>query len=212
MLIPPDTLVLEFSGFGLLRGDGFLDARRSAANEIMRRHRAGETQEMWDNVFYFAHRMDADLDEPLIGSGRLPDLGVGVPVASWVLARLRRIAPDFIPEQASIVSDGGGYSCDFYLLRGETPVGWLQLQGGMGGVSLLGDVGEPTLAEIIPPLLIDVLLDRPTEVAPCLIEAADPDWDFEPGYYRPTPDEHSRNRYGWDGTHYLGAGNIREVH
>lgn len=211
MHIPSDTLLLEFSGFRLLRGDRFVDARHSAANEIMWRHRAGEAQETWDNIFYFPHTLAADLDEALIESGRLPDLDAAVPVASWVLARLRRIAPEYIPERSSIVSDGGGYSYDLYLLRGETPIGWLQLQGGMGGVALLGSVGEQPLVEAMPVLLIEVLLDRPTEVSPCIVEVADPDWEFEPDYYRPTPDEESRNLYGWDGTQYLGAGNIREV-
>ena len=211
MSFPSDALALEFSGFRLLRGDRFLEARRAAVNEIMRRYQAGETRETSDNVFYFPHMMEVDLDEFLARSGRLPDLGPDVPVASWVLGRLRRIAPEYIPERSSTVSDGGGYSYDFYLLRGETPIGWLQLQGNMGGVPLLGQIGEPALGESIAAPLIDILLDRPTEVAPCLVEVFDPDWTFEPDYYRPTPDEDSRNLYGWDGSRYLGAGNIREV-
>ena len=123
MNLPDDSQLLEFGGFCLLSGARFLDARNSAANEIMRRHRAGEIKETWDNIFYFPHPADADLGESLIGSGRLPELGPGVPVASWVVARFRRIAQEYLPAQWSIVSDGGGYSFDFYVLRGEEPVG-----------------------------------------------------------------------------------------
>ncbi len=211
MSVPDDSQLLEFGGFRLLSGARFIDARNSAANEIMRRHRAGEIKETWDNIFYFPQPADTDLEESLIGSGRLPELGFGVPVASWVLARFRRIAPEYFPDRSAIVSDGGGYSFDFYVLRGDDPVGWLQLQGGMNGVSLIGEVMEQSLVKKLSDLVLAVLLDRPTEIAACSVEVIDPDWQIEPDYYQPTPTEESRNHYGWDGKQYLGAENIREV-
>ena len=211
MSVPDDSQLLELGGFRLLCGARFLDARHSAANEIMRRHRAGEIKETWDNIFYFPHPADVDLGESLKGTGRLPDLGPGVPIASWVLARFRRIAPGYFPEQSSIVSDGGGYSFDFYVLRGDDPVGWLQLQGGMNGVLLLGEVREKSLVERLSDLVLAIPSGSPTEIAACTVEVIDPGWEIEPDYYQPTPNEESRNRYGWDGTQYLGAENIREV-
>jgi hypothetical protein len=211
MNVPDDSQLLESGGFRLQSGARFLDARNSAANEIMRRHRAGEIKETWDNIFYFPHPADADLGESLIGSGRLPELGSGVPIASWILVRFRRIAPEYFPDQSAIVSDGGGYSFDFYVLRGEEPVGWLQLQGGMDGVLLLGEVKDTSLTEILSDLVLATLLDRPTEIAACTVEVIDLGWEIEPDYYQPTPSEESRNRYGWDGEQYLGAENIREV-
>lgn len=211
MIVPPDAEILGLGGFRFFRGDRFLEARASAANEIMRRHTAGESKETWDNIFYFPHRADADLGESLNESGKLPEMGPGVPVASWVLARLRRVAPEFIPARSSIVSDGGGYSYDLYVLRGEEPVAWLQLQGGMNEVSLLGEARDQSLAESLADLVLTLLVDRPTDLAACRVEVTDPDWEIEPDYYLPTPTEESRNRYGWDGTHYLGAENIREV-
>jgi len=191
MSVPPDTELLAFDGFRLLRGARFLEARSAAANEIMRRHRAGEIKETWDNTFYFPHPADADLGQSLIGSRRLPELGPGVPVASWVLARFRRIAPEYLPAQWSIVSDGGGYSFDFYVLRGEDPVAWLQLQGGMNVVFLLGEVMEQSLVKRLSDLLLAVLLERPTEIAACSVEVIDPDWQIESDYYQPTPSEES---------------------
>ena len=211
MSVPDDPQLLEIGGFRLLCGAQFLDARNAAANEIMRRHRSGEIKETWDNIFYFPHPADADLGESLTGSGRLPELGSGVPVASWALARFRQIAPGYFPDQSSIVSDGGGYSFDFYVLRGDEPVGWLQLQGGMDGVVLIGEVMEQSLVKKLSDLVLAVLLDQPTEIAACTVEVIDPGWEIEPDYYQPIPNEESRNRYGWDGTQYLGAANIREV-
>ncbi len=210
MSVPSDAQLVDIGGFRLLCGAWFLDARRSAANELMRRYMAGEIKETWDNRFYFPHMLQADLEEPLIGSGRLPEIGPGVPVASWVLARFRRIAPDYFPDQASIVSDGGGYSFDFYVFRGEDPVAWLQLQGGMNGVVLIGEVREQSLSRCLSDLVLALLLDRPSEIAAYTVEVIDPYWEIEPDDYQPTPTEESRNRYGWDGTRYLGAGNVRE--
>ncbi len=211
MSVTDDAQLFEVGGFRLLRGDRFIEARASAANEIMRRYTAGDAKETWDYIYYFPHTMQADLAESLIESGWLPEAGPGVPVASWVLARLRRIAPGYVSDRSLIVSDGGGYSFDFYVLRGEDPVAWLQLQGGMNGVDLLGEVSEPTQFESLTNLLLATLLDQPTEIAVCTFEVIDPDWQVEPDYYEPTPSEQSRNHYGWDGTRYLGADNIREV-
>lgn len=211
MTVTYDEQPIEIGDFRLLCGARFLDARRSAANEIMRCYTAGEIKETWDNVFYFPHQAEADLGEALIGSGRLPELGPGVPVASWVLARLCQIAPGYFPDQSSTVSDGGGYSVDFYVLRGEEPVAWLQLQGGMNGVFLLAEVRETSLADRLPDFVLAMLLDRPSEIAACTVEVIDPGWEIEPAYYQPTPSEESRNRYGWDGTTFLGKENVREV-
>ena len=211
MSVLDDAHSLEFGGYRLLPGARFLKDRAAAANEIMRRHMAREIKETWDNTFYFPHPAEADLGESLIRSGSLPELGRGVPAASWVLARFRRIAPEYLPAEWAVVSDGGGYSFDFYVLRGEDPVAWLQLQGGMNGVFLLGEVIEQSLVKTLSDLVLALLLDRPTETAACKVEAIDPEWQIEPDYYQPTPSEESRNLYGWDGTQYLGAENIREV-
>lgn len=211
MSVPDDAQIVEIGGFRLLCGARFLDARQSAANEIMRRHVAGEISETWDNTFYFPHPAEADLGESLIGSGRLPEIGPGIPVASWVLARFRRIAPGYFPDQSSIVSDGGGYSFDLYVLRGEEPVGWLQLQGGMNGVFLIGEIREKSLVKKLSNFVIGVLLESPTEIAACSVEVIDPGWEIEPDDYQPIPNDESRNHYGWDGKQYLGAENIREV-
>ena len=97
MSVPDDTQIVEISGFRLLCGAQFLDARNAAANEIMRRHRSGEIKETWDNTFYFPHPADVDLGESLKGTERLPDLGPGVPIASWVVALFAGLLPDTSP-------------------------------------------------------------------------------------------------------------------
>ena len=211
MSVRDDEEDLEVGGFRLLSGARILDAHRRAANEIMRRHVAGESNETWDNTFYFPHRAEADLAESLTDSGRLPEIGPGVPVASCVLARFRQIAPGYFPDRSSIVSDGGGYSFDLYVLRGEQPVGWLQLQGGMNGVFLLGEALEKSLTKTLSDLVLAALLERPNEIAACTVEVIDPGWEIEPDLYHPTPTDESRNGYGWDGTKYLGKENIYEI-
>ena len=52
-----------------------------------------------------------DLDEAFQSSGHLPDLN-GAPIASWVLARLRRLIPA-IPAWSDEQNDGGGFCFDF---------------------------------------------------------------------------------------------------
>lgn len=150
------------------------------------------------------------LDEDLSSSPELPSEIGNAPIASWVLARLRKIAPFEIPEEYEEGVDGGGYVFDYVVFQKESPVSCIQLQGDMEGVALLGTAKNEDLAQAVARDLIQLLLAEPNGIEKCCFEIYDPEWQYDPSWFIPTPSEESRNEYGWDGVTYLGRFNIRE--
>lgn len=151
------------------------------------------------------------LDERLVPTHKLPaELG-SAPVASWVLARLRDLAPESIPETQEDFVDGGAYCVEMAAMQGETTIAELQIQGDSFGVVLIGYARSEEEAAKIFEDFTKCLLTAPQNIAVCRWEIYDPEWEDDPSCYTPEPTSESRNEFGWDGTTFLGRFNIREV-
>jgi hypothetical protein len=113
------------------------------------------------------------------------------PIASWILARLARIAGGSLAleDETIEICEGAVYVIDFVVRRGK-PIGKIQLQAGREGAALLGVVS------IDPELVIDrfagALLEAPDDVAVCRVRVRDPSWP-----------EDELAEYGFDGSAYL---------
>jgi hypothetical protein len=142
------------------------------------------------------------VDQELLAAGVLPDLS-GAPVASWLLARVARLAGKRFPYSYGQVvgSDGADYWLRFYCLsRSSNPLGVLSCFGKQAGVVLA--VRHPPGSE--PNILLDsfirALLAAPSDVSRCRVivqytEMTDPEIAF-----------HIPRVYGWDGRRYLNEG------
>lgn len=142
------------------------------------------------------------LEQELLASGVLPEMS-GAPVASWLLARVARLAGKRFPYSYGQVigSDGADYWLRFYCLkRSGSPIGVLSCFGKQAGVVL--SVRHPPDSE--PKVLMDsfirALLAAPGEVSRCrvivqYIDMTDPEIAF-----------HIPKVYGWDGQRYLNEG------
>lgn len=154
------------------------------------------------------HEFEWHLDEPLIESGILPSLN-SAPLSSWFIARLRRL-DGTVPGEVSEHNDGGGYCFEMAVAEGKAVVAAFQLQGDMEGVAALGRAKDPKTADQILNQLIQLMTESADEVADCCYTIVDPEWEAEPDCFVPTPDDDSRNEYGWRDGLYLGANNVRE--
>ena len=149
-----------------------------------------------------------DLDQIFSDSGSLPDLK-GAPIASWVLARLRRLIHD-LPTWSDERNDGGGFCFDFDVEREGQVVASIQLQGDSMSPVVLGR-GDAEVGEALKAAFVAALLSDPTDVEECCYRIVDPEWQEVPDGYFPPPTADSLNEYGWkphDG--FLGADNIKE--
>lgn len=170
---------------------------------------------------------DGAFGDRLSRRGPLPELS-GAPLGSWVLARLARLAATGLGLGGEEHIDGGGYVIEFaayeapparprqpllfdpgeYLQRDEL-VAVFQLQADADGVVVIGDRAVTCSVEGLLEAFAAALTLAPAEISPCELAVVDPDWFADPGAFRPRPTRGSRNRYGWDGTRFLGADNIR---
>ena len=134
---------------------------------------------------------EQSLDRRLSESKRVPK---DAPLASWILARLARLARGSlaIDEGTVEICAGGLYVIDFVIRRSADPVGKVQLQAGVLGAALLGVVSrEVDPAEVVE-RFIEALLVEPAQVSPCRARARDPAWP-----------EDRVIEYGFDGSSYL---------
>ena len=154
------------------------------------------------------HDFEWYLDDPLIESGKLPSFGPA-PSSSWFIARLRAI-DDSVPAEISEQNDGGGYCFEMAVAAGNSVVAAFQLQGDMEGVVVLGRANDARTAEQILEQLVQLFTESPNELSECRYTIVDIDWMMDPECFVPTPNEDSRNEYGWIDGSYLGADNIRE--
>jgi hypothetical protein len=135
----------------------------------------------------------------LLQSNRLPELG-GAPVASWLLARLARLAGHRFPFSFGQVvgSDGAEYSLRFFCFsKPKTPIGVLACVGSAEGIHLSLGLLKAEDGEAILDAFVEALLQEPCNVARCRLvvqytEMTDPKVAF-----------HLPKVYGWDGRHYL---------
>ena len=154
-----------------------------------------------------------DMFEPrIVESGRVPDLN-GAPLASWLLSRLAHLTDDGVPSSGRERNDGGGWTIPFVVrdATNDRPVASFQLQGSMGGLDVVGDRAADCSSEQLLNALIAAVLDRPTDLMPCRLTVVDPEWRHDPDGYVPRPAPGGRNRYGWDGSRFLGRRNIRDA-
>jgi hypothetical protein len=141
-----------------------------------------------------------DLDRILLATGRVPDLG-GAPIASWVLARLSHLAGRAIRPAGGVeICEGAVYVVDFLVRTGDGRLAAkVQLQGGSIGVGLLGIGVAGFDPRAIASAFASALIERPGAVAQCEVRVLDPAWGID--------ESGEPNRYGFDGTRYLGIGN-----
>jgi len=142
------------------------------------------------------------VDKDLLATGAVPDLA-GASVASWLLARVARLAGKRFPYSYGQVvgSDGADYWLRFYCMsRVGSPIGVLSCFGSQAGVVL--EVRHVPSSE--PTVLLDAfvraLLRAPGEVSRCKVivqctEMTDPKVPI-----------HIPRVYGWDGSRYLNEG------
>ena len=142
------------------------------------------------------------VEQELLASGMLPDLS-GAPIASWLLARVARLAGKHFPYSYGQVigSDGADYWLRFYCLsRSGSPIGLLSCLGKQAGVVL----AVRHLPGLEPNPLLDSfihsLLAAPGDVSKCKVivqytEMSDPEVVF-----------HIPRVYGWDGRRFLNEG------
>lgn len=182
--------------------------------------------------------IDYDLDLRFRGTGLLPDLGAA-PVASWFLARLAALAGSHLNLNETEHTDGGGCVIECVVSRvlrdaaSETartgqlylfdmpaferagpagyPVAEFQIVADMEGIALLGHHLAECPAEDILTAFTTALLAAPAKLRAFTVRVYDPEWDLDPEMYTPRPTRRTRNSYGWDGVHFLGADNIREA-
>jgi hypothetical protein len=155
-------------------------------------------------------RVEFCMDAPLSESGKLPaELG-SAPIASWIVARLRNLAPQAVHESGEEWNDGGGLCFELVMLENAKPVARVQLQADMEGAVVIGSAADEEIATAAPTELVELLLSDPAAVDSCRYEVYDPEWEEDPSAYKPRPKKKSRNEYGWEHGVYLGRYNIRE--
>lgn len=141
-------------------------------------------------------------DEELLATGALPDLG-GAPVASWLLARVARLAGKRFPYSYGEVvgSDGADYWLHFYCLsRTGNPLGVLSCFANQLAVVLTVNHSPQVDPNVLLNSFIRLLLAEPDKVSRCRIivqytEMTDPKVAC-----------HIPRVYGWDGRRYLNEG------
>jgi hypothetical protein len=143
-----------------------------------------------------------NVDRALLASGVLPDLG-GAPTASWLLARVARLAGRRFPYSYGEVvgSDGADYWLRFYCMaRSGKPLGTLSCFGKTAGIAMVAQSLSGVEADLLFDSFIRSLLSAPAEVSQCRIivqysEMTDPEVAF-----------HIPRVYGWDSGRYLNEG------
>jgi hypothetical protein len=187
---------------------------------------------------FYAYLEDDAFDLRLTSIGRVPDLD-GSPLASWLLARLARLADDELGLADREDSDGGGYLVEFVVYRvnvdaedetarsgqlflfnmaqfqcpvePETPIASFQFQASMEGAEVIGRRTSDCSAEEVLEAFAAAILAAPGDLLPRELVVRDPEWKLNPEMYTPQPVKGSRNSYGWDGFQFLGRDNIREA-
>jgi hypothetical protein len=132
---------------------------------------------------------DEEFDRRLAGSGRLPDLA-GAPVASWVAARLARLAGGLPGRACHQHVDGGEYLLNFLVFRPDrSHIGSAQIQADRSGVAIccVCPGARRVLAELAASLLAES-----ADVAECRIDVSDPETDCG-------------HAYGYEWGQYLGG-------
>lgn len=150
-----------------------------------------------------------ELDLQLQATNKLPDLN-GAPVASWLLARLLALTDNGFEDQVRERNDGGGFVLEFVVYNdADDPVASFQLQGNTEGIAILGERSGDHSNDAIVHAFVSATVDAPVDLQQCRHLIKDPEWRHEPDAFSPTPVKGSTNRYGWDGTRFLGDSNIR---
>jgi hypothetical protein len=134
-----------------------------------------------------------------MAAGTLPDLA-GAPVASWLLARIARLAGKRFPYSYGEVagSDAASYWVRYFVLsQAGKPVGILSVSGSARGIRLSLAHTSDVAAEAICDAFVAGLLEKPHDVARCRVvsvytELTDPDCRFV-----------LPRVYGWDGKRFL---------
>jgi hypothetical protein len=142
------------------------------------------------------------VDKELQASGALPNLA-GAPVASWLLARVARLAGKRFPYSYGQVigSDGADYWLRFYCLsRSGSPIGVLSCFGSQKEVVLAVRHAPNSEPNVVLDSFIRALLTTPGDVSRCRVivqytEMTDPEVAF-----------HIPRVYGWDHNRYLNEG------
>jgi hypothetical protein len=140
-----------------------------------------------------------NFEQDLIDSRRLPELN-GAPVASWLLARIARLAGCRFPYAFGEVvgSDGADYWLRFLCMtKPAKPAGVVHCSGKADGLELSVSLIKPSDGEAILDAFTEALLQNAAEVKRCRIvvqytEMTDPEIAF-----------HIPKVYGWDGGRYL---------
>jgi hypothetical protein len=143
-----------------------------------------------------------NVDQVLLAGGVLPDLR-GAPAASWLLARVARLAGKRFPYSYGEVvgSDGADYWLRFYCVDcSGKPLGTLSCFGKTAGIVMVAQSLSAADPDVLLDSFIRALLAAPKEVSKCRIivqysEMTDPEIAF-----------HIPRVYGWDGRRYLNEG------
>ncbi len=174
---------------------------------------------------------------PLIRAGvcTVPE----IPLGSWFLARLAYLACGSIGLARKVQVDGVDIELDIVVSR--LAVDWVTeaAQNGQGLLFDTGEFSPPPRTDTdlavlnfsfgigdllalavrltecdlneISETLCNALLAAPNKLERCRVLMFDLDWLDNPDDYEPTPNENSRNEYGWDGKELLGKNNIRLI-
>lgn len=209
--IDSQTMVFQCGPFEFHNGQDFLADRNRAAQEFMQHHLDGEPLVLNDDRFYFGTDVDEEIDSSLLCDNSLLAISKLAPLASWVLARLMFLSRERYPSRMELHYDGGGWCFDYYVIQMKSPVAWLQLQGTMNGVVIVGTAIDPETASQIVSTFVNEITSDVEEVIECRYTVTDPEWEFAPEYFEPRPGENAANHYGWENGVYLGGDNIRET-
>lgn len=160
-----------------------------------------------------------------------------IPLASWFLARLAYLTCGSVGLEQEVQVDG--VDIELHVVVSRLAVDWVSeaAQNGQGLLFDVGEFSPPPrndtelavlsftfgndefdafavrltecdLNEICEKLC-DALLAAPNKLERCRVSMFDHDWLEDPDGYEPTPNETSRNEYGWDGKELLGKNNIK---
>lgn len=138
-------------------------------------------------------------DKLLAGSGRLPDLN-GAPVASWVLARLAKLASQRFPYEPGQVfgSDGGDFWFRFIAFTSDLhPLGTLSLTGGESSVKLWAQISPASESKRVIDAFTACLLAEPQQLQRFRLTVACTDFT-DPNHWKKPPFV-----FGWDGKRFL---------
>ena len=118
---------------------------------------------------------------------------------------------DGFPAEEKERNDGGGFVLHFVVyIDPEKPVAAFQFQGTTEGIGIIGERSADCSTEEIINAMAAAIVAEPNALMECRFTIVDPEWKLDPDMYTPTPIQGSRNRYGWDGSKFLGRKNIRE--